>query len=220
MKLVDLSQPLFDDCPNCPAHPPIEIEYEPHSDGGFDSWQMEYFRFASHSGSHVDAPRHKIADGKTISQLPLESFAGAAVLADLRHLAPQTEINGELLSAVLPDTIRDCIVLLATGWGERRAKNELWLHQSPRLNPDGARWLVERGARAVGIDHFSVGGSQEPQNARTHEVLLGAEMWILEELRFPAEVFALKWPQTLLALPLNVADASGAPCRPVLLIGD
>lgn len=220
MKLLDLSQPLFDDCPNCPAHPPIVVEYEPHGDGGFDSWQMEYFRFASHSGSHVDAPRHKILGGKTISQMPLETFAGAAVLADLRHLAPESEINGELLSAVLPTEIRDCIVLLATGWGERRAKDELWLHQSPRLSPDGARWLVERGAKAVGIDHFSVGGSREPENARTHEILLGAELWIVEELRFPDEVFALKWPQTLMALPLNVADASGAPCRPVLLIQD
>ncbi len=218
MKLIDLSQPLFDGCPNCPAHPPVAIDYEAHSDGGLDSWQMEYFRFASHSGSHVDAPRHKIAGGPTLSQLPLETFAGPAVLADLRALAPQSEISGALLRSVLPPQIGGCIVLLATGWGERRAKDELWLHQSPRLNLDGARWLVEAGAKAVGIDHFSIGGAQEPQNARTHEVLLGAGLWILEELRFPDEVFALSWPQTLLALPLNVAEASGAPCRPVLLM--
>ncbi len=220
MKLIDLSQPLFDNCPNCPAHPPVNIEYELHSDGGLGSWQMEYFQFASHTGSHVDAPRHKIAGGKTISQVPLESFAGEAVLADLRGLAAQTEINGELLRSVLPIDVRDCIVLITTGWGQMREKDELWLHQSPRLNEDGAAWLVEAGAKAVGIDHFSIGGSQEPCNARTHEILLGAEIWILEELRFPSEVFDLSWPQTLMALPINVADASGAPCRPVLLVRD
>lgn len=218
MKFIDLSQPLFDDCPNCPAHPPIQIRTENHGDGGHDSWQIEFFNFASHSGSHVDAPRHKIAGGHTISQMSLETFAGAAVLADLRDLAPAAEIDGALLNAALPSGVRGRIVLLATGWGARRAKDELWLHQSPRLAPDGARWLVEHGARAVGIDHFSIGGSREPNNAQTHEILLGAGLWILEELNFPAEVFALTWPQTLLALPLNVADASGAPCRPVLMI--
>ena len=220
MKLIDLSQPLFDNCPNCPAHPAVNIQYEPHSNGGWDSWQMEYFRFASHTGSHVDAPRHKIAGGATISQMPLEAFAGNAVLADLRALAPHTEINGEFLRAVLPTSVRGQIVLIATGWGQRRAKDEYWLYQSPRLNEDGAAWLVEAGARAVGIDHFSIGGSQEPGNARTHEILLGAELWILEELRFPNEVFDLSWPQTLMALPINVADASGAPCRPVLWVRD
>lgn len=218
MKLIDLSQPLFDNCPNCPAHPAVNIEVEPHGDGGLSSWQMEYFRFASHTGSHVDAPRHKIAGGQTISQMPLEAFAGEAVLTDLRELAPHTEINGEMLRSALPTDVRGRIVLIATGWGQMRTKDELWLHQSPRLNEDGAAWLVATGAKAVGIDHFSIGGSQEPQNARTHEILLGAELWILEELRFPDEVFDLSWPQTLMALPINVADASGAPCRPVLLV--
>ncbi len=220
MKFIDLSQPLFDDAPNCPAHPAVNIEYEPHGDGGLGSWQMEYFQFASHTGSHVDAPRHKIAGAQTISQMPLEAFAGDAVLADLRALAPNAEINGEMLRCALPTDVRGRIVLIATGWGQKRAKDELWLYQSPRLNEDGAAWLVQAGAKAVGIDHFSIGGAQEPGNARTHEILLGAAMWILEELRFPDEVFGLSWPQTLMALPINVADASGAPCRPVLVLRD
>ena len=83
---------------------------------------------------------------------------------------------------------------------------------------EGAQFLVKQGVRGVGIDHFSVGGSQEPGNAETHTFLLSAGVWILEELCFPAEIFDLEWPQTLLSLPLNTPGASGAPCRPVLLL--
>jgi kynurenine formamidase len=218
LRFLDLSQPLFDGCPNCPAHPPISIRTEAHSDGGEGSWQIEFFDFASHSGSHLDAPRHKIAGGASLSQLPLETFAGPAIVADLRGLAPSTDIGAELLAQALPSEICGQIVLICTGWGDLRAQNELWLLQSPRLAPDGAQWLVEAGARAVGIDHFSIGGAQEPQNARTHQILLGNGVWVLEELHFPAEIWELSWPQTLLALPLNLSDGSGAPCRPVLML--
>ena len=39
---------------------------------------------ATHTGSHLDAPLHKIAGGKSISDLPLETFVGPARVADLR----------------------------------------------------------------------------------------------------------------------------------------
>ena len=216
MRLLDLSQPLFDGAPNCPAHPPVAIRTAPHGGEDLASWQMEFWNFASHSGSHLDAPRHKIAGGKTLDQIPLDRFVGRALLADLRGLAPRSPLGKAQLAPHLPADLNDAIVLLATGWGQKRAKTEEWLHQSPFLTPEGAQFLVEKGVRGVGIDHFSIGGIQEPQNAQTHTVLLGAEIWILEELCFSDEVFALSWPQTLLALPLNTPGASGAPCRPVL----
>ena len=218
MRFLDLSQPLFDGAPNCPAHPPISIRTAPHADGGNDSWQMEFWNFASHSGSHLDAPRHKIAGGATIDQIPLERFAGRAFLADLRALSPAAPIGQAELASLLPADLCDAIVLLATGWGQKRAKTDEWLHQSPFLSSEGAQFLVDRGVRGVGIDHFSIGGSQEPRNAQIHTILLGAGIWVLEELRFAPEVFALLWSQTLLALPLNTLGASGAPCRPVLLL--
>ena len=135
MRFLDLSQPLFDDAPNCPAHPPISIRTAPHTDGANDSWQIEFWDFASHSGSHLDAPRHKIAGGTTIDQIPLERFAGRAFLADLRALSPSAPIGEAELTPHLPADARDAIVLLATGWGQKRAKTEEWLYQSPYLSP-------------------------------------------------------------------------------------
>lgn len=86
---------------------------------------------------------------------------------------------------------------------------------SPFVDPDGARWLVAQGVRGVGIDHYSIGGLG-PRNAETHTVLLGAGVWIVEELKFTAEVFMLPQPVKFWALPLNWPGCSGAFCRPVI----
>lgn len=220
MKLIDLSQPLYHDAPNCPAHPPVIVRTETHEAGAAVSWQMEFLEFASHTGSHVDAPLHRMPGGASLGQVPLESFVGEAVLADLRGMEAGQRIDPELLRRSLPvplDELQDKILLLATGWGDRRAKTEEWLWQSPYIPPVTAELLVRAGIRGIGIDHYSVGGAGE-ENPVTHEILLGAGIWIVEELRFPAEVFEVSFPRQFMALPVNLPGASGAPCRPVLVV--
>src|SRR5882672_9342586 len=213
MRLIDLSQPLFDGAPNCPVHPPVSFRRTAdHATGG---WRMEEIAMATHTGSHLDAPLHKIAGGKSISDLPLETFTGPARIADLRGLAADAPITPALLASKLPGLARGDIVLLATGWGDKRAKTDEWLRHSPFVDPAGARWLVAQGVRGVGLDHYSIGGSG-PLNAETHTILLGAGVWVVEELKFPAEVFALPQPVKFWALPLNWPGCSGAFCRPVI----
>jgi kynurenine formamidase len=179
---------------------------------------MEVLTMASHTGSHLDAPLHKIAGGRSITDLPLETFVGPARIVDLRPLEPGTAIGPGLLEGPLADLRPDEIVLLCTGWGELRSHTELWLRQSPFLSPEGARWLVARQVRGVGIDHYSIGGSREPINSETHTVLLGAGVWVVEELRFPPEALRLAQPVTFLALPIHLHQHSGAFCRPVLIV--
>jgi arylformamidase len=213
MRLIDLSQPLFDNAPNCPVHPPVAFSRS--ADHATDGWRMEEIAMATHTGSHLDAPLHKIAGGRSISELPLETFVGPARIADLRGLAADAPITAELLASRLPAVAKGEIVLLATGWGDRRAKSDEWLHHSPFVDPSGARWLVERGVRGVGIDHYSIGGGGRI-NEETHTILLGAGLWVVEELKFPAEVFSLPAPLKFWALPLNWPGCSGAMCRPVI----
>lgn len=213
MKLIDLSQPIEHGGPNCPVHPPITIERI--ADHPADGWRMELLTLASHTGSHLDAPLHKLAGGRAIDELPLETFVGPAVIADLRGVAATTPITPALLEARLAHPLADRIVLLATGWGERRAKTDEWYYEAPFLSAAGAEWLVACGIRAVGIDHYSIGGAAEPENSRTHEILLGAGCWVVEDLRFPAAVFELPQPFPFWALPINLKAHSGSFCRPV-----
>jgi arylformamidase len=216
MRFIDLSQPLYDGAPNCPAHPVPKSERT--SDHPGRGWRMEVLTMASHTGSHLDAPLHKIPGGQSITDLPLETFVGPARIVDLRPLEPATAIGPERLEGPLAGLRPDEIVLLCTGWGELRARTELWLRQSPFLSPEGARWLVSRRVRGVGIDHYSIGGSREPVNSETHTILLGAGVWVVEELRFPPEALQLAPPVNFLALPIHLRDHSGAFCRPVLVV--
>src|SRR4051812_29862045 len=111
MRLIDLSQPLFDQAPNCPVHPPVSFKRT--ADHPADGWRMEEIAMATHTGSHLDAPLHKIAGGKSISDLPLDTFVGPARLADLRGIAADEAITPEWLAPRLPGLRAGEIVLLA-----------------------------------------------------------------------------------------------------------
>jgi kynurenine formamidase len=179
---------------------------------------MEVISLATHTGSHIDAPLHKIAGGNSIDLIPLESFTGEAVLADLRDSDADRAIGADLLASRLEGDLTDRIILLVTGWGDRRAASEEWHYHSPYLSPEGAQWLVDSKVRAVGIDHYSIGGSRDPDNTRTHEILLGNGLWVVEELRFPGEIFAFGQRFPFWALPINFPGHSGAFCRPVAVL--
>jgi kynurenine formamidase len=213
MRLIDMSQPVYHGAPNCPAHPPVKSEII--ADHPKDGWRCELLTLASHTGSHVDAPYHKLADGANLDQMPLERFTGLAVICDMRGARPAQPFTSSMLARGLRVDLQDRIVLIATGWGAKRAHTEEWLKESPYLSPDGAEWLVAQKIRGVGIDHYSIGGSRDPMNSLTHEWLLRANIWIVEELSFPEEVFQLPQPFPFWCLPVNLKGHTGAFCRPV-----
>ena len=216
MKLIDLSQPIYAGCPNWPGDPPVRVEsLAAHNK---DQWFVEQLTLTPHTGSHIDAPLHKLPKGAAIDAIPLERFAGLAVLADLRGSRPEMPFTSTWLSRHLRTELEDKIVLLVTGWGAQRGKVEDWAGQGPYVAPDGADWLAEQNLRGVGIDTISIGGTREPQNSRTHHTLLDAGLWIMEDLRLPDELFDLPQPVQFWGLPIHLRGASGSFCRPVVII--
>ena len=113
------------------------------SDHKWDDWRMEKVTMASHTCSHVDAPLHKLAAGKSLDGIPLDSFVGQAVIADLRDVPPVELLTGGHLKRRLPDVIKDMIVLLMTRWGAKRAPTRERFYFAPFLAPSGAESLVE-----------------------------------------------------------------------------
>ena len=216
MRLLDLSQPVYADCPICPVHPPVRSEII--ADHGKSGWLVENLTLTAHTGSHLDAPLHKFAGAKSIDQLPLDRFTGLAVMADMRDCRPDQPFTSSMLGRQLRIELEDRIVIIATGWGQKRAKTDEWLKYPPYLSPDGAEWLTEQKIRGVATDTYSIGGAREHQNNLTHELLLRAEIWILEDIRLPEELFALTQPFELWALPVNLRGCSGAFCRPVVVV--
>ncbi len=218
MRIIDLSQPIFDGGPNCPAHPGIQSEIISNHDTA--AWHWEKLTLASHTGSHLDAPLHKIKGGATIDSIPLEQFTGPAYIADLRGIGPKEWITRERLASALPELPPDAIVLMATGWGDIRERSDRWLYESPKLEPRAAEWLVEKRIRGLGVDHWGIGGWDAENDATVHTILLSEGIWIVEELHFPAEAYTLPLPQSFMSLPINLQGHSGAWCRPVFLINE
>lgn len=218
MKLIDLSQPLFDGSPNCPVHPPVRsVLLKDHPQSG---WRVEHLSLSNHTGSHVDAPLHKIAGGASLDEVPLGRFVGSALIADVRGIAPSTGVTIEMIQAKVKQPLQGTILLFATGWGQKRAHTHEWLYDSPYLSPEAACWLVEQGINGVGIDHYSIGGMRDSINPVVHEILLGNNVWIVEELRFSDEALTVPQPCKFWALPINLRGHTGAFCRPVIEVDE
>jgi kynurenine formamidase len=82
---------------------------------------------------------------------------------------------------------------------------------------DGAEWLVEHGARIVGIDAsgFERHGSAATEETVAHNALLGAGTLLIEEL---VNLGQVDWPDPLVVVaPLPLRDADGAPARVLAL---
>lgn len=88
MKLIDLTQPLFDGMPVYPGDPEVRIQ-EIHTIQK-QGWNLRNITFTTHIGTHVNVPYHMVQDGKTLDDIPLDSFMGKAVI-----YTPGMEFYGE-----------------------------------------------------------------------------------------------------------------------------
>ena len=162
-----------------------------------------------HHGTHIDAPLHFIAGGKSIESLPPEVLIGEATVIDLTEA--ETIDVAVLEAAALP---ADCERLLF-----KTRNSDLWdnlehefHYDYVSVTPEGARYLVDRGVRLVGVDYISVEAYGLEGNG-THKTLLGAEVVIVEALDLRGiEPGAYE----MACLPIKVAGSDGAPARVVL----
>jgi kynurenine formamidase len=156
-QLIDLSQPVAHGGPAWVQYDPpvVTRDYRLAAEG----FNAETVRMNTHTGTHVDVPYHFDEAGETIDQRPLRAFAGPAVFLDLRADVTADEPIGA--EQIEPHTGRirpGDIVVLVTGWGQRRGVTTDYLMRWPYLDGDGARLLVEREVAGVGIDALSIGG--------------------------------------------------------------
>ena len=81
MKIYDLSQPLNEQFPFWPYYPPFEVKYiKRKAEHGVNA---QYIMTSNHMGTHLDAPRHFVTNGRTIDEIPVEWLCGPG-----RHREP------------------------------------------------------------------------------------------------------------------------------------
>jgi arylformamidase len=214
-KIIDLSQPIYHNCPGWPTYEMVNVRYEAiYPNDGFTA---ERLNMNVHTATHLDVPFHFYPEGKTIEQFPIEQFQGEAVPIDLFGIAADTAIGVEHLEPYKDKVRPGDIVLLCTGWGQKRGYTKEYYNQWPYLSGEGAQWMADHQIKGVGIDGLSIGGWGEEKGVPPHKILLSNEIWPLEELNLTEELLTEpRWYLT--AFPIKLQGFGGAPVRAVAMV--
>src|SRR5687767_1048258 len=137
-KLLDVSVPLKQGLPAYPGNPPFELKpLKRIADGG--SSNVSRLVLGTHTGTHVDAPKHFIDDGPGVEALPLDLLIGRARVVEI------TKRGGigaaELEAAGLREDIR---VLLKTP-NSALWNSPIFREDYAHVTEDGAKYLVKQG---------------------------------------------------------------------------
>jgi arylformamidase len=158
-------------------------------------WSLE-----AHTGTHIDAPRHFVAEGQPIEQISLETLTGPCELV---------EISAEPVLTLTIDEAQSRVgvrrLLIRTGFGEDGSFSD----HPALLTPGAAALLLGGGLALIGTDRLSVDASTVP-DFTLHRLLLGSGCVIIEGLSLGG---IAPGSYELCALPLPIAGAEASPAR-------
>ncbi len=201
----DISVPLSTDLPSYPGDSEIELVPQYSIEKG-DTANILQLKLSSHSGTHVDVPRHFLQNGDTLDDFSPEQFCGRAKIFDLSVEEKIRKTDIVNLDIKIGD-----IILFKT------KNSDLWTLRSFQkrfiyLTPEAAEFLASKQIKAVGIDYLSIEEFRSKDHL-THQILLQNRILILEGINLkniqPGEY-------VLFFFPLKLKLADGSPVRAVL----
>jgi len=130
----------------------------------------------ANTGTYVDSPFHRFANGIDLSELPLES------LADLEGVVVRAQNSGRAISAKALNgiNVKGKAVLIHTDWA-RHWRTDQYFEGHTFLTKDAAEFLVENGAAFVGIDTYNIDDTTDGTRP-VHTTLLGNRIPICEHM--------------------------------------
>jgi kynurenine formamidase len=158
MKPYDLSQPLDQTVSFWPYYPPFEVKYfKRKSEHGVNA---QYIQTSNHIGTHLDAPRHFVTNGKTIDQIPMEWLYGPGVIVDLRDEMSDLAVYTPRMIEDRVEVRNGDLLVLHTGWsrfGQYGATpdEERYIQLHPGAHSDMVQWLIDKEIRIWGVDAVS-----------------------------------------------------------------
>lgn len=181
-RLIDVSHTIEHGMVTYPGFPtPVICDWrsreESRSIYGGAEFQIGRIEMIANTGTYIDSPFHRYADGKDISELPLESVANLECF--VVHVDPRA---GGVIDEV-PLQARQVggrAVLFHTGW-DQYWRTDAYFEGHPHLTERAADWLAAAGAALVGIDSMNI-DSIATGRRPVHTILLGSEIPIVEHL--------------------------------------
>lgn len=146
--------------------------YEPGTE-----FQIAKIELVANTGTYVDCPFHRYADGEDLSQVELKRFVGLDGIVVRADYARGIAIDRKHFENL---DVRGKAVLVNTNWSKFWRK-DAYFENHPFLTEDAAVFLRDQGAALVGIDSHNIDdtrGNRRP----THTILLGAGILICEHM--------------------------------------
>lgn len=188
MELIDITRDLMR-APVYPGDPAPTLRRLTDMDAG-DVCNTTLLTACLHNGTHLDAPRHFFPDGDGVDRVPLDACIGECVVVACDGL-----LLGDEAERLLP-----------------RLKKRVLFKGNVQLSPSAAFVLSDAGIVLLGVEGASV--TPPEYTEQVHRQLLGAGMVLLEGLDLSHAREEV--PYLLMAAPLRIAQADGAPVRAVL----
>lgn len=212
-RLVDLSMDIHEGMQTFAAHWHPMVEITQLGRHGIENRETRKLVLGTHTGTHVDAPRHFIAGGGTIDGVPLEQLVGPASVVDLADAEPfqQVEVS-DLERAVAGRPVERIIVRF--DW-DLHLGTSRYYSDHPYFSEDACQWLVDQGCRLVALDtpqpDNPENGRNGPKDAPNHHILLGNGVILVEYLVNIRKIRAAE--VELVVAPLRLREGDGAPAR-------
>lgn len=199
--------PIRDSMAHWPGDPECHIKRVNRMEDGAVS-NLTHLSMSAHTGTHMDAPRHFIADGLTMEQMPFEAVIGRCRVFELLDCGDQITADDLKKLKFVP---RQRVLFKTRNSTRSWAMNE-FDKDFVSIRADAAQYLVDLGVVTVGVDYLSIGGYGKDV-VETHQIMLGAGIWVIEGLNL-SEI--KQGYYEMICLPIKLEGADGAPCRVVL----
>jgi arylformamidase len=203
---IDVSVPLYTGMVHWPDNPPVQIERMLDMAHG-DICNVSTLAMGSHTGTHMDGPRHFLQTGKGLDEMPFDATLGLARVIEIRD--PESIKPGELHPLAIQQGER---LLFKTQNSTRCWKADTFVEDFVYVSHEAADYLASLKVRTVGVDYLSVGGYTR-DGLETHRALLEAGIWIIEGLDLSQVEPGI---YELICLPLKIAQSDGAPARAIV----
>jgi arylformamidase len=165
----------------------------------------------ANTGTYLDSPFHRYADGRDLSELPLSSLANLDGIVVSAAGASARAIDRAAFDGL---DVRGKAVLVHTGWAAHW-RTDRYFERHPFLTEDSAALLAEEGAALVGIDSYNIDDTADGRRP-VHSILLGADIPVVEHIcnleRLPPRGFKF------FAVPVKVRRFGTFPVRAFALI--
>ncbi|MEQ8822824.1 MAG: cyclase family protein [Filomicrobium sp.] len=219
-RYVDLTMLMHEGMQTFPTHWHPNVEICQLGRHGIEDRETRKLVFGTHTGTHIDAPRHFVAGGSTVENIPLDKLNGLCTLIDFSDLPERSGVTSEMLEIRAAGAPVERVLLRFDG--ERRLGTMSYYDDQPWLTDEAAQWLVDKGCGLVGLD---VAMPDNPQNGRgserdspVHKILLGNQVVIVEYLVNLASICVTRFE--LIVAPLKIREGDGAPARCFAIVED